>query len=122
MRDRPDHLDPATRAERLGIALRLVAAGGDAIERGDIPITPRDVQLAKAVGPEDLALINACLEVEADLREQACAALERLLALLPPGGKGTLTERVTALPQPAFATAALALMDAGWVYGAPSEP
>jgi hypothetical protein len=44
-----------------------------------------------------------------------------LLALLPPGGDRTLTERVTALPQPAFAVAVLALMDAGWVYGAPAE-
>jgi hypothetical protein len=114
--------DPATRAQRLAIALRLVAAGQQAIERGDIPLTPRDVELAHAVDAEDLALINACLEVEADLRERACAALERLLALLPPGGEGTLTERVTALPQPAFAAAALALMDAGWTYGAPAEP
>jgi hypothetical protein len=113
--------DPAARAERLGVALRLVAAGQEAIERGHVPITPRDVALAKAVGPEDLALINACLEVEADLREQACAALERLLALLPAGGEGTLSERLTALPQPAFAAAALALMDAGWTYGAPAE-
>jgi hypothetical protein len=70
--------------------------------------------------PRTSSLINACLEVEADLREQACAALERLLALLSPGGEGSLTERVTALPQPAFAVAVLALMEAGWVYGAPA--
>ena len=113
--------DPAARAQRLGIAPRLVAAGQEAIERGDIPLTPHDVELAKAVDAEDLALINACLELEADLREQACAAHERLLALLPPGGEGSLTERVSALPQPAFAVAVLALMDAGWVYGAPAE-
>jgi hypothetical protein len=76
--------DAANRAERLGVALRLVAAGQEAIERGDIPLSPRDVELAKGVSAEDLALINACLEIEADLREQACAALERLrLSYLP---------------------------------------
>jgi hypothetical protein len=91
----------------------LIAAGQEAIERGHVPITPRDVQLAKAVDAADLALLNACLEVEADLTEQACAALERLLALLPPGGNGTLSERVAALPQPAFAVAVLALMERG---------
>jgi hypothetical protein len=109
--------DPATRAARLGIALRLVAAGQEAIERGHVPLTPHDVELAQAVDAEDLALINACLEVEADLREQACAALQRLLALLPHGGEGSLSERVTTLPQPALAAAAGALYEVGWIYG-----
>lgn len=111
--------DPALRAERLRVTLRLVAAGTVAIARGEVPLTRFDVALAQSVDAEDLALVNACLEVEAELREQACAALERLLVLLPPGGN--LTERVAALPPLAFADAASALYEAGWVYGAPAS-
>ena len=71
------------------------------------------------VDAEDLALVGACLEVEQELREHALAALERLLALLPPGGAGTLAERVSALPAPAFVSAAAALYAVGWAYGEP---
>lgn len=72
----------------------------------------------RSVADDDLALLNACLVVEAELRQQAFAALERLLALLPPGGTGGLAEHVARLPPPAFAAAASALYELGWIYDA----
>ena|SRR5215210_4855852 len=114
--------DRALRAARLHVALRLITAGADGIERGHVAagLLPQDVELASAVDAEDLALVNACLEVEAELREQALAALERSLALLPSGGD--LAERLAALPQPAFVAAVSELYGVGWAYGAPDEP
>jgi hypothetical protein len=111
--------DAATRARRLEVALRLVAAGAEAVERGDVPLSPADVEAARAVTPDELGLVTACLEIEAELREQAVAALERLLALLPSGGD--LAERLATLPQPAFVEAVSALYGVGWAYGTPDE-
>lgn len=44
-----------------------------------------------------LALVNACLEIEQDLRERGWDAVERVTALAA-GRKGTLTERIKSLP------------------------
>jgi len=53
--------------------------------------------MIKAAGDEDLALLNACLEVEAELRQQGYVAVERLLATVAVRN-GRLSERVTPSP------------------------
>ena len=79
---------------------------------------PRDgytTLLLAAVSHDDLALVNACLELEAELRERAYQAVERLCARLP-GGDAPLDVRVRRLP-PGEQLAALGdLYAAGWVY------
>lgn len=78
-------------------------------------LTAFDVALFDRVSEEDLALLNACLVLEHELRARAEDTLERLLALVS-GGEGTLTERVLALPQTEQAAALVCLYELGWVY------
>jgi hypothetical protein len=78
-------------------------------------LTALDVVLFDRVRQEDLALLNACLVLEHELRAVAEATLERLLALVS-GGEGTLQERVLALPQPEQAAALVYLYELGWIY------
>jgi hypothetical protein len=79
-------------------------------------LTAFDMVLLDRVEEEDLALLNACLLLEHELREQAEDTLERLLALVS-GGEGTLQERVIALPEREQAAALVCLYELGWVYG-----
>jgi hypothetical protein len=83
-------------------------------------LTRRDVRFMHAAGEEDLALLNACLVMEHELREQAFYALERLLTLVQ-WSDGTLDERVRALPWNAFAPAALCLYELGWLTSTEEE-
>lgn len=69
------------------------------------------------VDAEDLALLNACIEIEHELRGRAGDTLARLLPLVS-GGEGTLTQRVKALPQREQAAALVCLYELGWVYSA----
>jgi hypothetical protein len=73
--------------------------------------------MIKAAGDEDLALLNACLEVEAELRQQGYVAVERLLATVAVRN-GRLSERVTSLPDRDAARALCDLYEARWGYGA----
>ena len=99
--------DVATRADRLGVHVLMF---------GLVREEPRNAVRSLAVVPllmpeeigmfctrddEDLALSNACLEVEAALRDREWAALERLLGLVA-AGEGPLVERVERLPDWAF--------------------
>jgi hypothetical protein len=82
-----------------------------------LPLSPAELALAQTATDEDLALLNACLVVEQELREQGYAAVERLLANVA-GREGKLDERVVSLPDPAAARALCDLYEAGWVYDA----
>lgn len=91
----------------------------EAAAQGLAPLSPADLAvLAQPMTDEDLALANACLEVEADLRQRNYAAIERLLATVA-GSEGNLTERVVALPQQQALRALCDLSDVGWIYRTP---
>jgi len=77
-------------------------------------LTRRDVRFMHAAGEEDLELLNACLSVEEAFRRDQFATLERLLAYCQ-FDDGTLDERVTGLPDRAFARAVSDLYKLGWV-------
>jgi hypothetical protein len=78
-------------------------------------MTAFDLALVNRVRGEDLDLLNSCLAVECELREDGFAAMQRLLSLIS-GGEGTLTERVVELPQPEQAAALVCLYELGWIY------
>jgi len=78
-------------------------------------LTALDVVLFDRVREEDLALVNACLVLEHELRAEAEHTLERLLNLVS-GGEGTLTERVVSLPQQEQTAALVCLYELGWIY------
>jgi hypothetical protein len=71
-------------------------------------------------GEEDRHLLNACLEVEYELRRRQWDALERLLPFLEAedewDGRGWL-ERLEELPEPEVYTALRAAYDAWWIAG-----
>lgn len=114
---RPSEDSPA-RAGRLRIALALCAGipyldPNEAAQQGLVPLAPGDLGLlAETLTDDDLALVNACLELEQDLRERGYGAIERLAARLA-WEDGTLDERVTALPAPAAMGALSDLYEAG---------
>lgn len=120
-RDRQrDVSSPAERAEVLRVVLTL--SGGvpvlepmEAAALGGARIAENDLRTMATQQEDDLALANACLVVEHELREEAFATAERLLALAS-GREGTLTERVLALPRREQAAALLCLYDLGWIY------
>lgn len=61
-----------------------------------------------------MALLNACLELEAELRENAYRMLERLGAIIGEED-GPLEDRVRALPEPDLLAALAAVLELGWV-------
>jgi hypothetical protein len=83
-------------------------------------LTRRDVRFMHAAGEEDLELLNACLMMEHELREQAFYALERLLTYCQ-FGEGTLDERVIALPDRAFTRVVCDLYELGWLHDADED-
>lgn len=103
-------------------ALYTVAAGvptltlAEACATAAPRLTARDLRLLDAVGTEDLALLNACLSAEATIREDKFSTLERLLFYCQ-FGEGSLDARILALPDRAFAGAALGLYELGWIDG-----
>jgi hypothetical protein len=110
---------PETRAEVLRVM--LVMTGGipsldpaEARALGALQLTRHDVDLLSEQCDDDLALLNACLQAEDQIRGDAFAALERLLPLFQ-WAEGPLQERVLALPAPMFARAALGLYELGWI-------
>lgn len=111
---------PENRAARLGAMLK-VTAGHPVLSVDEImEYAPRHLTGAEAfyledVTGEDLALLNACVEIEYELRAGAEATLGRLLPLVS-GGEGTLTERVVSLPQSERAAALVCLYELGWIY------
>jgi hypothetical protein len=77
-------------------------------------LTAFDMALFKRVREEDLGLLNACLALECELRNESFAAAERLLALAS-GSEGDLDDRLLKLPLPEFAAAAQCLYALGWI-------
>lgn len=110
----------AERAEVLRVILTLtggmpVLEAEEAAELGGTCIAPSDLGTMAAHNEDDLALADACLHAEHELREAAFAAAEQLLTLAA-GGTGTLSERVLALPRREQAAALLCLYELGWIY------
>jgi hypothetical protein len=110
---------PELRADVLG-ALHKMTAGvpelspGEALAVASQRLTRDDLALLDVAGDEDYALLNACLSVEAVCRREAWDRLEHLLAYCQ-FAEGTLDERLRALPLRAFASAALDLVELGWI-------
>lgn len=81
---------PETRAARLGAMLK-VTAGHPVLSVDEVMhyaprhLTGVDVVHLEGVTDEDLALLNACMEVEYELREQGFAQAQRLLAFAAEG-------------------------------------
>jgi hypothetical protein len=105
------------------VALRVLLALGsgapalhpvDSLELGLPRLTERDVSALELADDDDLALVNACLITEYELRERAYAGLERLLAYANMGD-GDLSARLLTLPIRPFADAAACLYELGWV-------
>jgi hypothetical protein len=118
-------MPPEVRAEALRVLVALAAGtphlvAPEALELGLPPLTERDVAALELATEEDLALVNACLVVEYELRERAYAALERLCARASEE-QGQLDERLRALPLSNFADAATCLYELGWVTPADTD-
>lgn len=108
------------RTARLGAMLKLlgghpVLSPDEALQYAQLHLTGADVIHLEDVDADDLALLNACVEIEHELRGRAADTLARLLPLVS-GGEGTLTERVQALPQREQAAALVFLYELGWIY------
>lgn len=118
---RPHGDDVAARAERLRAVLKVCSSTpyldpGEVLENGVPPaLYPAERAAMNDVDAVDLALINACLELEQELRERSYAAIERLLALVG-GRRGDLPSRITSLPNRDAARALCDLYEARWVY------
>jgi hypothetical protein len=113
---------PEVRAKALQALLVL----GDALRhepleqawRTSVPqLYPCEIAALELADDDDLALANACLEVEAELRRKEFAAVEGIMGCLPSptSGEGSLDYRLRKLSMPDFARAASGLIDAGWV-------
>lgn len=101
------------RAERLRLLLDLAHEdGAKALALG--AGTHNDAEAR-----ESLALVNACLAVEYQLRERQWRALERLLSLVPPHG-GELRD-VLYLPGTTGLIGLSAAHSLGWLDVAPEE-
>lgn len=107
---------PVIRAEVLRVLHRLTLGMPD-LTPDDLagqPLSPAEKGLLNTAGQEDLALLNALIEVEREALAAEFSALERLLAHAQ-FEDGDLDARVSALPERAFARAASALYALGWV-------
>jgi hypothetical protein len=94
---------PYVRAERLRVVLALCDGmpyldPREAAQHGLPSRSPAEVALLEKVTEGDLALVNACLEIEQELRQRTYSAAERVLASAA-GGCGKLDERILSLPE-----------------------
>ena len=105
---------PEERAERLRVLVEvapyLPLHPAEAAEF----LTAEDGELIQRITVQDLELVNACLEVESDVRRKQFAAVEELTALVT-AGEGSLDDRVAALPRAERFAAIGAIIAAGWV-------
>jgi hypothetical protein len=108
------------RAERLRVALAVLDVPRDVEPREfPPPLSAAEVTLANQVD-DDMALVDACLEVERELRECGYAALERLSAEVA-GRQGDLDERIVALPDSEVRCALVSVYESQWCYGDPQQ-
>jgi hypothetical protein len=77
-------------------------------------LSPAEVALMDGAEEVDLALVNACLEIEDELRQRSYAAVERLAARVA-GRKGQLDDRIRSLPDPEARRAIYDLYELGWI-------
>jgi hypothetical protein len=108
--------NPELRAEVLR-ALHKLAYGLPTLSARDLQgqaLSPAERGLIEAAHDEELALLNALLDLEDECRRREWAALDRLLALCQ-FEDGLLDQRLRALPGRAFARAALDLYQLGWI-------
>jgi hypothetical protein len=108
------------RAERLRVVLALCDGmpyidPREAAQHGLPPSSPAEVRLLEDVTEADLALVNACLEIEQELRQRTYAAAERVLAYAA-GGSGKLDKRILTLPEREAIRAMCDLYELGWIY------
>jgi len=105
---------PEERAERLRVLVEvapyLPLHPAEAAEF----LTVEDGELIQRITAQDLDLVNACLEVESDVRRKQFAAVEELMSLVS-AGEGGLDERILALPTPERYEAFAAIMACMWV-------
>jgi hypothetical protein len=114
------------RAERLRVGLSMLSPepsrpseAGAALARHGLARADRDV-LAGPSCEDDRHLLNACLEIEAELRVRQWRALERLLGAVP-AGDGDWGDRLVALPRRRLSPAILDLMAIGWWHPSVDE-
>lgn len=102
------------RAEALRVLLDLAPYLPITAEEAAEIVSLGDVDLIEALTEEDRHLANACLELEARIRHDEFAAVERLGALVS-GGVGDLDSRVASLPKPELYEAIRAIIDCFWI-------
>jgi hypothetical protein len=110
------------RAERLRVGLALFE-GWPYVAPRESPaaLSPEELVIAQDVDERDMELLNACVDVERQLRDQAFRAIERL-AVEVAGKRGRLDDRIRALPPSEARQRAVRELDgAGWLFPAPSE-
>lgn len=99
-------------------AARLDYLHGLARDREAIALTiPPDLDLSDEER-DDIALINAVLDAERELRARRWAALEALLPMVPPGGD---VDEVLYLRSPDNRRAILLMLDVGWFWPVPPD-
>ena len=79
------------------------------------PLSPAELTLMQEATEDDLALANACLEIEQELRQRGWDAVEHVTALAA-GRHGTLPERINTLPDREAIQALCDLYEARWMY------
>lgn len=115
--------DAAVRARRLRVALTLFGtviedpraamdASNTLTEEGRPMFEPDDIYAFRAGDQVDLDLANACLSIERNLRDAEWAALERVLAAIPPGAT---YKAILDLAGPRPSAAFEDLRQVGWV-------
>lgn len=105
----------APRWVKLGVLLDVYRAAPD-LPAADViaDLTYWQLVALQQADSEDVALLNACLEIEAELRRRGSDAAERLGALVA-AGEGAWDDRVRALPDAEAARALGAVIDLGWL-------
>ncbi len=98
------------RAERLRV---LLSVGPCA--RSDADLSYEDEHALEGLTQEDLHLANACFQVEAEIRSRQFLAVEELAAAVGGRAEVTVEDRVCALPDPEFNSAARLAIALGWV-------
>ncbi len=106
-----------SRSDRLAVLLAQfrgvpVLDPEEAIE--STALLPYGYACAQAVTADDLALAGAMLSLEAELREEGWASVERLGALVA-GEEGSLQERILSLSGADLAQAASCVLSLGWL-------
>lgn len=107
--------DVEARADRLGILLSVSpwAADRDAAMEH---LSDEECMALDDLDAEDLALANACLEVQTGIRARAFAAAEELAAAIAEVPEPTtIGDRVLALPDADFPRAARLVLTLGWI-------